>query len=69
MKMVDFKLIDKEHTTKSHVKSEIANVWRALCAITKRDNEKPSHLKPADNYVYHNKKGTYNIHSHNACSH
>ena len=67
--MVDFKLTDKEHTTKSHVKSEIANVWRALCATIKRGNETPSLLEPADNYVYHNENGTYNIYSYNACSH
>ena len=58
MKMVDFKLIDKEHTTKSHVRNGIVNVWRALCAIIKRGSETPSLLEPADNYVYHNKKRT-----------
>ena len=69
MKTVDFKLIDKEHTTKSHVRNGIVNVWRALCAIIKRGNETPSLLEPADNYVYHNENGTYDIYSYNACSH
>ena len=69
MKMVDFKLTDKEHTTRNHVKSVTVNKWRALCAIAKRDNERPLLLDPADNYVYHDKKGTYNIYSHDSCSH